>query len=151
MSSPLNLNQYLIDRVIFHANPMNDPEKAGKDTLNVVVEVRRRKKSRDFNIALTISINRSKKEAKKHPYSFEIGIWGNFTFANDVSEEDMLRMIQPLGTSILYGTARGYIGQLTGSAPYGCFVLPNINVYEMIKRSGNTRKSDNLSNKKKRA
>lgn len=140
MSSPLNLNQYLVDKVIFLANPLSKPEKAGKDEFNIEVHVSRKKVSRDFSMSLTISINRSKTEQKKHPYSLEFGIWGNFSFSKEVSEEDMLKMIHPLGVSILYGTARGHVGQLTGSAPYGCFILPNINVYEMLAKKSKTKK-----------
>nr|MDP9360952.1 protein-export chaperone SecB [Acidobacteriota bacterium] len=68
------------------------------------------------------------------PYSINLDIVGYFLFAAGTSEDLMFRMIYANGASILYGVARGFVGQATGAAKYGQFVLPAVNFVELMRK-----------------
>lgn len=68
------------------------------------------------------------------PYSLHLDIVGYFTFLPGTSDDVMIRMVHLNGSSMLYGIARGFVGQATGAARHGQFLLPAVNFIALLKQ-----------------
>jgi preprotein translocase subunit SecB len=67
-------------------------------------------------------------------HQFECEINGQFRIPEHIPKEHHEGLVCINGTSILYSTLRGIIGNLSGSFPSGRLCLPTINPEEVVKR-----------------
>jgi len=67
------------------------------------------------------------------PYYVHLVIAGQFRFADDIPDELKNRMLVTNAPAMLYGVARGLLGQATSSARHGRMVLPSMNFVELAK------------------
>jgi hypothetical protein len=59
---------------------------------------------------------------------------GAFSFGPGVPHETQIRMVEVNGAAILYGVARGVVGSLSGMTPTGRYLLPPINIIDIVER-----------------
>ncbi|MCK5841034.1 MAG: hypothetical protein KAH31_02615 [Candidatus Sabulitectum sp.] len=69
-------------------------------------------------------------------------IFGIFSFPSETSLNDMEGIIRVNGCTILYGLLRGHLASVTGAFPSGPYVLPTVNMLEVVKRIEESRKTD---------
>lgn len=68
------------------------------------------------------------------PYQFRLHLTGVFSFAPGTDEDIQTRLINVSGPAMLYGIARGIIGEMTGASRGRRYVLPSINFVELSKK-----------------
>lgn len=131
---PLDIQMYHIHELTFRALSEYNPDLANSGGLDVDFDVERNADApRDFRIILRIKLAEAGYTSDDNPpYSLYLAIVGYFTFAEDTPEDVMQRMINLNGTSILYGIARGLVGQATGAGVHGQFVLPAVNFVALV-------------------
>lgn len=132
---PLDVVAYHVSEFMIRALDEYSREKAGRGEFEVNFDVERSETSpRDFRMVMNIEFaTKGYSEEQNPPYSLRLKIAGFLTFREGVSEEQMLRMVNVNGASILYGIARGFVGQATGACQNGQFVLPAVNFIELVK------------------
>jgi preprotein translocase subunit SecB len=133
---PLDIRQYEVETFAFYSHPDFDPQRGSAGALDVDFDVTQHADAeREFRIEMRIRLAEKGYTADENaPYSITLDIVGYLSFAEGTSEDLMFRMIHANGASILYGIARGFVGQATGAAKYGQFVLPAVNFIELMKR-----------------
>ena len=85
-----------------------------------------------FQVAMSIAIENL--EGKNEPYSLQLELYGYFRFKADTAEEVVKKMMFSNAVPILYGIARGYVGQATATAMNGPLVLPSYNFVALTAR-----------------
>lgn len=132
MTTPLQLNDYFFDRLVFQAFPITvqEGQEPIKNNVRLDTEVIEDKESNTTHVSLHIYLNTDNEIAGKAPYSCEMRIIGIYSVDPQIPEQDRDRLIKIIGVTNLYGIARGVIGQFTSIGPYGKMVLPNFNVLE---------------------
>lgn len=72
--------------------------------------------------------------AKGIPYEFRVRVNGVFTVASGVPDAAKYRLIHMNGPAILYGIARGAVGTVTGLGRNSKYILPPVNLVEVLNR-----------------
>ncbi len=67
-------------------------------------------------------------------YSIESEIVGFFTFPESMPENDMQYLVRVNGCTILYGVLRGQLSAFTGVFPGGQFILPAVDMREVVQQ-----------------
>jgi preprotein translocase subunit SecB len=86
-----------------------------------------------FQVAMLIDID-GEPPSLNEPYSLHIDLYAFFRFKAETAEEVVNRMIFSNAIPILYGIARGCVGQATGTAFHGPLMLPPYNFVELFNR-----------------
>lgn len=135
MLAQLNLNEYFVDELAFVAN--HDHVSSGTRTaaLDMDFDISRNpSKPLEFMISMTVDINRRDEDFQNSDYRVHLKLTGFFSFTDGTTEETISSMIAPNGLSILYGVARGTVANATATSWNGKFVLPAMNLTELIKQ-----------------
>lgn len=139
MQAQLNLNDYYIDEFSFVANRDHVPSETICGTIDMDFDISRNADNPlDFMIVLKVDVNPREEDFKKCDYRIHLKLSGFFSFADGTTEDRISSMIAPNGLSMLYGVARGFVGNTTATSWHGKFVLPSLNLTEMINRKGQT-------------
>ena len=93
----------------------------------------------ELNYRLTLCV---KVIPEEFGWNIDLEIAGIFTFPEGTSAGDMEGMIRVNGCTILFGLLRGHLASVTGAFPSGPYVLPTVNMYEVVKRIEESRKTD---------
>jgi preprotein translocase subunit SecB len=134
MPALLDIQNYFVDELVVRTNPDFKREKTGKCDIAVSFDLKRKGREPQFMISMTIEVNKAKKAFPLGPYYVLLNLGGIFSFPEGTEEATMMRMLGVNGTSILYGVARGVVGQATATCRHGKFVLPTVNFVELIKK-----------------
>lgn len=132
---PLDVQSYHINELTFRAFDEFDEGRESAGGFNVDFDVQRNANDEStFRIIMRIKLATDGYTTDENPqYGIGLTIVGYFGFAEDTEEELMQRMVRINGSSILYGIARGIVGQATGASKHGQFVLPTVNFVEIVK------------------
>lgn len=151
MQAQLNLDDFYIDELSFKVNRDHVPSETLCGTIDVDFDVRRNTDNPlQFMIAMRVDINPREEDFKKCDYRIHLCLSGFFSFADGTTEDTIRNMIAPNGLSMLYGVARGVVASTTAQSWHGKFVLPSLNLIEIIKRKGEAASgSENPKRKKK--
>jgi hypothetical protein len=93
---------------------------------------RHRRDKKRFRLDLRVRIAPSPKGLKAG-YEIDSEIAGVFSFPDGVSEEEKQWLVRFNGCFILYGILRGEIASFTGSFPGGKFLLPTVDMEEVVR------------------
>ena len=93
-------------------------------------------------LTLRIRAGELTQDGEQIAHQFECEINGQFHIPEEIPEEHREGLVCINGTSILYSTLRGIIGNLSGSFPAGRLCLPTINPEEVVKRIQKAKSSD---------
>lgn len=132
---PLDVRSYHINALVLRTLEEYDPDRDTAGDFNVDFDVQRSAQDeQSFRIIMHINVAQDGYTVDTNPsHSISLTIVGYFSFAQGTDEEQMQRMIRINGSSILYGIARGLVGQATGASKHGQFVLPTVNFVEIVK------------------
>lgn len=135
LQPPLDIQVYHIEELAFRALQEYDSEQDSSSVIEVDFDIDRDEEDPNaFRIVMRIKLAENGYTAEENPpYMISLVIVGYFSFAKGTAEDIMQRMINLNGTSILYGIARGLVGQATGASKHGQFVLPAVNFVALIK------------------
>jgi preprotein translocase subunit SecB len=136
MNSPLQLNNYLLEELVIKANPSFDPaikdgRKEGKLTCTLSAFESEKPPNR-FKITIAVSLKPSSETPAMDPYCIDVRMSGYFGFRENVKHDVMLQMVNYNGSSILYGLIRGFVTQTTAIGQFGKYILPTINLKEVV-------------------
>lgn len=135
MQAQLNLNDYYLDELSFVVNREHVPSATLCGTIDLDFDISRNSDNPlDFMISLMVDINPREEDFQKCDYRIHLKLTGFFSFADGTKEETISSMIAPNGLSMLYGVARGVVADATAISWHGKFVLPSMNLVEIIKQ-----------------
>lgn len=134
MLALLELDQYYIDEFSLEVNPSYPPTEEQEIDLDIDFEIGRADDGLPhFEVKLIIDVNASEERFRSCAYRIRLLVSGYFHFSEGTDEGQINRLILPNGLSILYGIARNTISQSTGVSRFGRFLLPSVNLIEVIK------------------
>lgn len=84
-----------------------------------------------FGIFLTLEYFASK-ESENIPYDLTIGLSGDFASFARLDADAVPETMVVNALAMLYGVARGIVGQTTAKAAHGSFTLPAITFYDLV-------------------
>ena len=87
---------------------------------------------RRFHVSMSIDI--AGDETSNEPYALHLQLSGFFSFKPESTEETVTKMLFSNAVPILYGIARGCVGQVTGNALNGALMLPAFNFVELAQK-----------------
>jgi len=132
----LDIRRYHVDSFAFVAHDAYDTDRPSAGVFDVDFDVQENAEDENtYRISMAIKVAEGGYTAEENaPYSVSMDIVGYFLFALDTAEQTKARMIHLNGASILYVIARGFVGQATGAAKNGQYVLPSVNFLEMLRQ-----------------
>ena len=134
MLAQLNCTEYFVDELSLEANCDHVSDEAVTGTVDIDFDIRRNGENPlDFMVSLNVGINSTDEAFRNNAYRMAVKVTGFFTFDEGTDEETMNRMIAPSGLAILYGAIRGMVATVTGTARHGKYILPSVNMMEVIK------------------
>ena len=89
-----------------------------------------------FSVVMKISLNHDK--TPKAGYSFFVEGYGIFSFNEKISKEQK-RMFTSLALNVMVGNIKAYVKNITSSSPYGTYILPLINMQDLIDKKRNVK------------
>ena len=132
MSSPMQLEDYIILDLKFSSNCASDINCSGETDFRFDFNIKEREKGKDYILNVRFTFGPSKQEEEKNPYNISISLSGHFLFPGKTDKQKRDRLLLLNGTSILYGIARGLISQITANSVHGKWVIPTVNFIELI-------------------
>lgn len=144
MTSPLQLNNYLLEELVIKANPSFDPtikdgRKEGKISCTLSA-FEAEKPPHRFKITIAVSLKPSSEKPAMDPYYINVRMSGYFGFRENVEHDVMVQMVNYNGSSILYGLIRGFVTQTTAIGQFGKIILPTMNLKELLDKGLQERK-----------
>lgn len=138
MEPAVNLHSFVIMRSNIEMLPPDD------ETLKSAVDGKVQLK---YNSAITYSVAKNQDDEYNYKltlgvkvvpegfgWSIDVEIVGIFSFSKGTSISDMEGIVRVNGCTILYGLLRGHLASVTGAFPSGPYVLPTVNMLEVVKR-----------------
>jgi len=134
MQPPLELQDYWIEELIVQANPEYAEQKASPQILpEIDFDISKAPRQKKFLICMTIGILRGKDMKISAPYRIIVTISGHYYFRKETDEQTIRKMLAPNGLAILYGIARATVAQATACGRHGKFLLPTVDLIEIIR------------------
>lgn len=135
IEAKLNFLDYAVVKFSLDSSKADsDSNSASEMQFGMDVEIRTHSENElNYRIDLIIDINESKEAFDKNGFRLSLQIAGIFEFSEEITAEEMEKMISLNAVSMLFSTARGVIAQLTTQSIMGKFVLPSVNLVEFFK------------------
>lgn len=133
--TPLDIENYFVRALHFVANENyaeDGDTPSGEIAVDYIVFTHPEDSLR-FQVAMSIDIATSE-ATKNEPYSLHLDLYGFFRFKLDTEEEIVQKMLFSNAVPMLFGIARGCVGQATATAFNGPLMLPPYNFVELAKR-----------------
>lgn len=135
MQAQLNLNDYYINEYSFTVNRNHISGEKLCGSIDFDFDISRNSSHPlDFMINIVIDLNSGEEDFQKCNYRIHLNITGFFSFEDGSTEDTIKKMIAPSGLAMLYGVSRGIVSSTTAMSWHGTFVLPSLNLIEIIKR-----------------
>jgi preprotein translocase subunit SecB len=87
-----------------------------------------------FQVVMSVSVSLDEQRANNEPYAMSLQLNGFFRFKENIDSDAKVGMVFSNAVPILYGIARGAVGQLTAISFNGPVMLPPFNFVELTKR-----------------
>jgi preprotein translocase subunit SecB len=131
----LQLRDYSLLLLTVEANPdfIYDQGKPIPSKFGVNFDFYKKNNEHNFKIILDVMVNLNDGDFKKSEYRIRVKLESYFEFDKTIAEHDIPKLIIPNGLAMTYSTARGIVGQATGTAMHGKYLLPSVNFIELIK------------------
>jgi preprotein translocase subunit SecB len=132
---PLEIESYYVREIHLTTNTDYDPAapSTGEVDVDFAVSSHPEKPTR-FQVAMSISVSLDEKRETNEPYSLHMHLHGFFNFKAETEPETMQKMLFSNAVPIVYGIARGCVGQLTGTAFNGALMLPAFNFVALAEK-----------------
>lgn len=130
----LDIERYHVDSFALTAHDDYDHSRESAGDLTVDFDIAERvDDALSYRLAMNIRVAEAGYMSETNaPYTIAMRIVGYFLFAEGTPDETKARMLNLNGASILYGVARGFVGQATGASTHGQFVLPAVNFVQLL-------------------
>lgn len=136
MIADLNFENYTLESFSCQANmdfkEEDTPEKK-EGKIQLALNVKKKSGVPDYMIEMEIGLNKEEDSFRANPYRISMKILGFFTFKDGTDTKKMSAMVHLNGSAMLYGIARGIVAQITANGPHGRFLLPSVNIKEVLK------------------
>ena len=138
MLSPLELKRVVLETLEIHASQKWEPSAATTTSEDYVfgldaVEVLQREDTLDFRITLGFRL-RAVKDAVCRFEKVRVRLVGYFSLPTG-TDESLVNTLVPLNClAIMFGIARGIVGQATGFVPGGPLLLPPVNFVDEMQK-----------------
>jgi preprotein translocase subunit SecB len=139
--SPLEMRDCVVQILDIRHNSEYDIHSEAKDcyAIKVNVDVRQKPQENDYRIRMGIVL-RPEKDAVCRFQRISVELEGLFFLPLD-TDENLVKQLVPLNCfAILYGIARGVVGQASGMMAGGPYMLPPYNFVELMKRKSRAAK-----------
>lgn len=135
MKALLQLDDYWVDKLSIEATggAVEAPIFSADGLPRVTFGVYASEASENYRVDMQVLVGKAA-AARGFPYRMRLRLSGIFSFAPATPPNVRERMINVNGPAILYGVARGVVGEATATGPRGKYVLPSINFIEMLER-----------------
>lgn len=74
---------------------------------------------------------------KNYPFTLNVSLVGFFEFNSDLSEEQIINMLEVNGTAILFPYLRSIITTITSNIGIQPIILPTLNIVDMLRQKNN--------------
>jgi preprotein translocase subunit SecB len=150
MAAPkLTIRRYEIEEVAVREINGYDENHDANGTVEYALGTSRAKDDRQaFRVILALSFVAEK--GRNVPYEVTLRLTGYFTSNVWLPERHLPASIATNAATILYGIARGLIGQITSSGVHGLFVLPTLLFSNFLAESAQNEKSGIISDEEYR-
>ena len=144
MEPVVNLNSFFMLKSNIEMRPPDD--EALQTAVDNIVQLKYnssisysvgKKQDNQYNYKLTLGV---KVIPEEFGWSIDVEIAGLFSFAEGTGASDMEGIVRVNGCTILYGLLRGHLASVTGVFPSGPYLLPTVNMLDVVKRIEASRK-----------
>jgi len=135
--SPLELRQAYLESLEIRLSPNWDLKPFVEDVraYDTRVEASARKRPSHWDFRVSLDIRLTPREGENCRFDVVSAKVVGLFHLPDETEESLVRTLVPLNCAvILYGIARGIIGQSTGMTPGGSIMVPPVNLVKTLKR-----------------
>ncbi|MEW6238081.1 MAG: hypothetical protein AB1656_22050 [Candidatus Omnitrophota bacterium] len=141
IQADLQIVHYLVTKIHVEFNPIYF---RGKEESTILSDIKMIDPDIDFYVSpideknelysnLTVNLGIEDRD-KPTPLKYSLELFGVFSIKPETSE-DLRNKLLPLNpAAMLYGIARGVLGQILGQGPLKDYVLPSVNFAEIYKR-----------------
>jgi preprotein translocase subunit SecB len=134
MQPPLELQDYWIEELLIRANPEYIERKTAPEiSPEIDFAISKAPGQKKFLICMTIGIQPEEDVKLSTPYRIVVTLSGHYCFRKETDEQTIKRMLAPNGLAILYGIARATVAQATACGRHGKFLLPTVDLVEIIR------------------
>jgi preprotein translocase subunit SecB len=128
----ISLTKYFVNEFQLKVNRAFDPQRPTPvqvDDLDLLPEATSLSTDRrSWNIVLRLTLNASPE--RNMPYSFLIEVVGTVLVDSTVKEENIERLIQINGMSLVFSVTREIVRAMTSRGPWGDVLLPTVTFWE---------------------
>jgi preprotein translocase subunit SecB len=129
--TPLDIESYYVRELHLKTNLDFDDDKPATGELDVDYDVLLHPDDPlRFQVGLSVAVGFDEQRTNE-PYSLLVVIHGFFRFMEGTDDETKSRMMFSNAVPIMYGIARGCVGQATGTGFYGPLMLPPFNFVKL--------------------
>lgn len=132
--SPFDLQDFVIINNVFrYKNPPNDvdPEQLFSEYKIDIDYIFQTEDELFFQVFIKVLINES---GEKDGYSFTTEGIGFFQFESDVSTKEKVNYLNFSGIPMCINSIRSFVGLLTSHSPMGKYLLPSIDLNDLVEQ-----------------
>ena len=157
--SLMRLDDYWLDSIEIKSGSAPEEQASTPETsvlpldVSIAFDIRRHKDFLRFRVPLEVEVTSSDKTL--FPFDrISIALTGVFSFPEGTPQETVDKYVPLLCLTNLFGIARGLVSQYTALFPGGAFLMPLVNMNDLIKdylnslAAGGTRKKKKSASKK---
>jgi len=142
IQADLQIVYYLVTKIHVEFNPIYFK---GKEESSILPEIEKIDPDIDFYVSpidekklklysnLTVHLGMDERD-QPTPLKYSLELFGVFSLKPDMSEDSRNKLLPLNPAAMLYGVARGVLGQIMGQSPLKEYVLPSVNFTEIYKR-----------------
>jgi len=137
IQAPLQPKGYAVEYLSVEANQAFRPSgKKVKTQLRFGMspKLMQKRGTNQYMLRIEVGFNEKPEDFKVAPYRIVIKLATFFELDPDVPEAQRKQLLSLNLISIAYGIARGVVSQVTAQGPHGKFLLPAVNLVEILKQ-----------------
>lgn len=145
MKAPLQLERYFFTKVQVEANSAYVQTLAGEAGTEGGEDQQHIKLRFDLGLGenkndptkyqVIIGIDELQSEKAELPYKIALEVVGQFSIDKNFKHDNIRKIVQVNGGSMLYSAAREFILTITGRGPWPAYQLPAISIYDAVNKA----------------
>ena len=138
MNAPLQLERYVFTKLEVEANPDYVPQEAVADSpVKLRLDVGLGEHQEDpTKFQVIVGVDELRAEKGTLPYRIAFQTVGVFSVNKDFKHDDIKKIVQINGASMLYSAARELVLLITGRGPWSAYQLPTISFLHAVTETG---------------
>lgn len=134
MNAPLQLERYVFTKLEIQANPDFAPQEVSSDNpIKLRLDIGLGEHNEDATkFQVIVGIDELRSEGGTLPYRISLQVVGQISVAKDFKHDDLKKLVQVNGASMLYSAARELVLLVTGRGPWPAFQLPTISFLQAV-------------------